>query len=473
MGRMIAVTGEIPGANLFLYTLPADQPFFDQPWLGQWGMYRLLAFGGHAGLVVCRNLITALTWTGLLLAALGRCRDPRMTGGYLLLIAAVTAPIFGVRTQMFAFIPYVCLVASLLAVADGRWSRRWLWGLLPMTALWANVHGTFVLAPVLVALTGGALVVEEWLEEGKIATRRAGWWMGLTLAVATSACLTPFGPDVYVYVVELTFGSDLSSTVSEWRSPDPGEPFGLITLASILGSTLVLGVRRRSVQLYEAVLFGATAYLGLDAIRSLFWWGAIAALIVPRHLRDWLAPADWTASDTGPLLGAAHALAAGGLIIGAVLAQPGWPVFRAASTSLEGYARRSGEGSQLLNYENATELVDRIAARDEPGQIFHAQALGGLIDYKIGAADPHTPRASAFLDQRMALLPERVWDDYFTISQARRGWRQKLESYDVDRLILSPDEQWRLIQEVQVDPGWRLEAVGEAHLLFVRVDVRS
>lgn len=468
MGRMFDATGRIPDSNLFLYTLPVDRPFFDQPWLAQWALYRIVEAWGHAGAIVVRNVVVALTWTILLAASLRRCCDPRFTGGWLLVVAAITGPIFAVRTQMFALVPYVLLTTGLLAVADGTRSRHVLWGLVPLTAVWANLHGTFVLAPVLVGLTGGALLVEAWLEGDGLEGSTMAFWSSLTVAVAASACLTPFGPGVYGYVVDLTFSSNLSATVSEWRPPDVTQPFGMLAVASILGSTCILALRRRSVRLYEAVLFGATAYLGLDAIRSLFWWGAIAALVVPRHLHEWFEPSSWEDAETSRVLGLGHALVVGGLVAAAILAQPGWPVFRAASASLEGYARRSGEGAGLLNYQNATELVEHAANRNGSQRIFHAQAIGGLIGYEIGAARPQHPRAAAFLDQRMALIPTRIWDSYFAISRASEGWQRRLRAHEIDTLILTPEEQWLLIQEVQASPDWRLEAVGEAHLLFVR-----
>ncbi|QDG53194.1 hypothetical protein FIV42_21330 [Persicimonas caeni] len=471
MGKLIAATGGIPTENLFLYTLEADAAFFDQPWLGQWAMYALYEAFGHAGPIVLRNALAATAWAGIVGAALMRCRDPRVVGGLALLTAVVSGPVFGVRTQMFAFVPYVLLVGVLFAVATERLRRPWLLVLVPLTALWANLHGTFMLVPVLAGLTGGSLVVEHWIEERTFDPVQIGWWGGTVLAVSLAAMLNPLGPHIFVYVWELTFVSQVSETVTEWQPPSIDTPMGVVVLLTLTASLVVLALRRKKVRLFEAVLFAATAYLAVSAVRQMFWWGAVMLMVVPRHLSALLSLDPWWEDRTSQAQGVAHAVAAAVLVAAAVASQPGLWLHDVGSELRAGVARRTPPAQGLLKVDSPTRLVSQLAERGYPGTIFHDQASGGYLGFAlgIGPTDARTNQV-AFVDQRMELIPEAVWDEYFQLSRAQQGWREVVERYGIRTMLLSPREQWRLVQVLQGDPAWTLVGVDEAHLLFMRSD---
>ncbi|MFB6263754.1 MAG: hypothetical protein ABEL76_09050, partial [Bradymonadaceae bacterium] len=229
MGRMTAATGTVPSSNLFLYTLPVDAPFLNQPWLGQLALYEVFRTWGHWGPYLLRNLIAGGTWIGLAAAAVDRSPDPRVAGGVLLAVGGLSGIVFGVRTRMFALPLYVATLAVTVAVADGRWSARWLWSLVPVTAVWSNLHGSFALAPALVAAIGGSRVVEEAIA-GELEADLVRTWGGPGAAVALAGMANPHGWRAYEYVVELTFFSAIPSTVSEWQPPDPYQFFGAASL---------------------------------------------------------------------------------------------------------------------------------------------------------------------------------------------------------------------------------------------------
>jgi hypothetical protein len=467
MGKLIAASGDIPAANIFLYTLPVDTPFFNQPWLGQWWMYLAYDSLGHVGPILMRNLLAVLAWVGLVVLALRRCDEPRVVGGFALAIAIVSGPVFGVRTQMFAFIPYVVLVGVLFAVADGRLRRPWLLALVPLVALWANLHGTFMLAAVLTGLCGAAVVVERWLEHREVHMGELGWWAGGTLAVGLAGLANPRGVGIYAYVVDLAFASHVSETVTEWQPPDPFTPFGAIVLVVLGASLLVMAWRRHKVRLFEALLFAATAYLALGAVRQMFWWGAVMLMVVPRHVTGLLDLEPWWKGRTSAVQGIGHAAAALGLIVACLLSQPGLIGHSIGYQFTEGFARRSPPAQGLLSAANPTRLVADLAEHGYAGRIFHDQAVGGMLEFVL-ATEP--AEQVAFVDQRMEMIPESIWGDYFTLSRAYGGWEELVDAYDIGTMMLAVEDQWRLIQRLQVDERWVLVAVDEGHLLFMRAD---
>ncbi|MFU8805888.1 MAG: hypothetical protein ACNA8W_18895, partial [Bradymonadaceae bacterium] len=118
MGRLIAEGPGIAESNLFLYTLAEAESFHNQPWLAQWLMYRVYDWGSHAGLAVLRTAMAAVTWAGLIALALRRSTDPRWVGALAMGLVVVGGQVFGVRTQIFAFLPYLVLVGVLVEIAD-------------------------------------------------------------------------------------------------------------------------------------------------------------------------------------------------------------------------------------------------------------------------------------------------------------------------------------------------------------------
>lgn len=477
MGKLIAWNAEIPTENLFLYTMPADAPFIVQPWLGQWLLYVLMEAGGHAGPIVVRNVVALLTWAGLVGISLGYRPVPRVVGGVGLLAVAVGSPVFAVRTQMFAFLPYVALVAVVLGVAGGRLRQRWLLAPAALSILWANLHGSFVLAAILPGLCGAAIALEDWLESGRIRRAHALGWAGATLLAAGGAMVNPRGAAIYRYVWDLTVTSPVSGSVTEWQPPDVTSAYGVVVLAVFVAMLVILGLRRNQARLYEVVLLCATAYLAMGAVRHMFWWAALLLVIMPGHVAGLMRLKPWWTSPTSAPQGAVHATFAALLLGVMLLSQPGLWLYNTAMTQWVAEARQGGPGRHLLARSNATRLVQGLATAGYPGRIFHSQELGGLLEYVLGTAAQRqdeplvaAARQVAFVDQRMEMIPEAIWDEYFSLSSAEPGWQQRLQRDDIRTLLLSPQEQAGLVAAAGASAGWQLVGVDEAHVLYFRAD---
>src|SRR5690606_19759464 len=119
----------------------------------------------HGLNVGLRNIFLAGSIFSVLWVGLIRGANPRTVGLLGMAFLTVALPGLAVRTQIFAFIPFALLLATMVLVADGKLRFRWLWINLALMALWANTHGSFVLGPVLVLGVTGALVVEGLLAQ--------------------------------------------------------------------------------------------------------------------------------------------------------------------------------------------------------------------------------------------------------------------------------------------------------------------
>ena len=208
------------------------------------------------------------TWTGLLCVETG---------------VAIT-PFLDDRPQV---VSYLLFAGLLLLLSLARRNRKWLWAVPILFALWANLHGSFVLGL-------GVLVLElaaAWLPHriGRISAenRLSAKATLVTLVVsAIATLLNPFGPSVYQIALSVTFNSTIRRLISEWQSPDFHDLVMLAVVAIPLALTVgYLALSKAPLPAAELVLAAALLLMALQAARFLPYfaiaWCALAASCSP------------------------------------------------------------------------------------------------------------------------------------------------------------------------------------------------
>ena len=451
-GRACVQLGAIPTENAFLFTLHAKAPFFDQPWLAELVMYGAQTLAGHSLNVVLLALCLALGLalamdTALRLGAAARA---------LALIALFSVPVLGVgagvRTQMFA---YPCFSAVLRASARGG-------GIDPkrgaamagVAALWANLHGSFVLAPLLMAapLTVSVFRTLRGREPASDLRARS---LGL-LAVTAGTFVNPSGPLVYLYVARLGRAMNVAGTtdVAEWQAPRLSTTAGALFLV-LLGASFVLLLRfHRRIVPEVTWSFVALGFLSLSSQRFEGWW-ALAAPVA-------LAP-------LFPVRDKASQVQHAGVVNAALIATfaavllfslPGLPLFeRVAEAGHLPYPE-----ARVLGRETPLRLGELLHRSGFRGRLFHDQALGGFVEWVL-ARD--APRPVAFVDQRFELTPPELWRDYFTLAEARGDFRALLRRYGIDAVLVHDERSAALVHALSRDPKWLLRARELHYSLFL------
>ena len=269
------------GRELWQHGLPRVDHFMawtdgrawvDQQWLAQALFGGVAAFGGvKAALLLHAALLGSAL--GLALVAARRLGGSARS---VPLVAAVALPaLIGdwvLRAQSIAYVLFALLVW--LLVADARAPSRRVLVALPLLALWANVHGSVVLAAGLVALRGLTL----------LRTDRA---RGAALVVLPWACVfaSPYGLGLVEYYRSLFLNPTLGMVVTEWAATTPSlmtAPFYILGFA-----TVALVARRwRALSAYEHVMLMALLANGLLAVRNMVWFSVGALVVVPALLDD-------------------------------------------------------------------------------------------------------------------------------------------------------------------------------------------
>ncbi len=389
----------IPSVDTWTVTA-AGMPWLDQ----QWGAQLLLALVYRAaswtGLALLRAALVGLT-CGLLLALVRR-RAPRLgaMGATLLVLAAFTvmANALALRPQLFA-IPL--FVLTLLLLADREAHPRRLWAIPLVTVLWANLHGSFPLVLVLLAL---ALVAD-------LVDRRSPRLVGaVTLASVAATLVNPIGLDVWRYVVNVATNPAISSRVSEWRPLSPLEPAGLLLYASVLAVVVLLASRARRggagslawPGLLTLLVFGALAAV---TGRGLAWWPPVALFVVAPLAAE--LPVLRIASSTRPSPLNAWVMVL--LAIAGVGLLPAWRPLGAAGVPL-GTLSYAPQGIAAALRPAVLDRVSITAICGGPSstQIWVPQGWGSWFELA-------RPEYRYEVDSRIELFPAYVWNDYDAI----------------------------------------------------------
>ncbi|HJX52162.1 MAG TPA: tetratricopeptide repeat protein [Polyangia bacterium] len=266
-GEEILRTGHVPGRNLFSFTFP-DQPYLDSAWLfdlATAGLYRL---GGFPAVVAGKTAIVVATFVAAYLLV------RRRNAGRVIAALVLAAAAFCMRERLverphvLSLLGEVAVLSLLPALQDGR-RRAWL--LVPVVALWANLHAGAFVGPSIVALAGLGLAVQGIITPS-LSTRRAVFNHALAAMLCTLALMaTPVGPGIFRY---LTFHADIFAIhpVDEFRPLAWGSDAPLAiyagALALSLGLCAVLHVRPRLRDLLPvvglAVLAGRHVRFGAD-----------------------------------------------------------------------------------------------------------------------------------------------------------------------------------------------------------------
>lgn len=469
-GRAIVEDGRLLNHDIFTCTV-AGQPFQDVNWLSQVIYFQLFDAGGLALVRVVNAALVALT----LLWLVAICR--RASGSLPVALGVGVAVFFGlwdvltIRPQTFSLLLFVAMY-DLLERSE---RRPWLLALPTLLmALWPNLHGAFP--------AGLMLIGCWWLAAGwtawRLRTRESlDHLRPLTACFMVSTLATlanPYGWGIYFYVGQ-TSNLAAARGIDEWLPPGFDTMIGLAFYASLAilvgivmacrmqggqlasGSPLNTGSSSQHdeegnwVSTRELLLIGCFGFLAVGSVRMVAWWLiAIAPMLASRIVILW--PNAKSATQFAPNRGAAFSVV--GLLLAMVLSVP---------------------GLQRFNPLLALRFVDATTIQMDEAQLILGRELGQAHvfarfewgEYLTWAAHP---RFKVFMDGRIEIYPNDVWQDYAAVTCGQPGWAGILDDHHIDALLLDAQYHRRtgLLDQVERSAHWqKRHQVGDV-LVFVR-----
>jgi hypothetical protein len=326
-------------------------------------------------------------------------------------------------------------------------------------AVWANIHGSFVLGPILggVFLLGGCL--EKWSRREPPIDRAVLVLGGITALSGLAMLLTPYGVTSLLYVFRLSSNPIIRDFVTEWEPTTVNSWYGVLCLGSfLLVFALAYATRAyRRLAPTEALLLLAFGYLGAASVRGIIWWGLAMAPILALQLAavpslqalDAASARRRVPRGAGPLNAVAITVA-GLAMVGSL------PWLKPANPLLPPDKR------SLVSQETPVAMAAFLARLPEGARIFNYQGWGGYFDWALW------PRQRAFVDGRIEVHPRDVWMDYLYVSFGHANWERTLEQYGSTHLALSRLHQPDLIALVRQSPGWALLYEDQLGAVFTR-----
>ncbi len=383
---------------------------------------------GLRGLSLFRSLGVTTLLTCLAVQAFRRTSSGR---ALLVTLLAVFATVggWGERPQLLSFlllVPAAQLVRS--AVTHG--GRR-VWWLVPLTFLWANLHGLWFLAPALITLG----VVGALTQPGRELTRHRDALRLLSVAGACvlAAGLTPNGPRLLAQPLRV---NGYGQFVSEWGPPDIHSVFGLAFFLMI-GTLLVAyarSPRKQDAHTVAQVLFAVV--LGLLYIRTI----APAAVLLTPLLADALRP------DTLPRPRAlAPAFVRSALAVLLALGVGGAAVVLTQVPDLPPAAPVAATKALLAAVPGEQRVLDEYA-------------IGGWLLL-------FAPTARPAIDGRAEVYPLSYVGDYISALKMSGDWRAVIEPLRANSALLHPDTP--LVNGLRDQLDWRVVYEDDTWLVLV------
>src|SRR5436309_2306070 len=186
IGQWIVEHGAVPTTDVYSFTM-RGQPWISTQWLAQVAYAEVFAVAGWTGPVVLAALCIAATFA-LFTRYLAKHLSESTTLVFVAAALALTASHLLARPHVLALPVMMAWVGGLVQAADRRGVPAW-WPL-PLMALWANLHGGFVLGLALVApIALDAVLNAGVLQRKSLALR----WAGFAVAAIAASCVTPYG----------------------------------------------------------------------------------------------------------------------------------------------------------------------------------------------------------------------------------------------------------------------------------------
>ena len=444
----------IPAVDSWTFTA-SGLAWFDQQWGAQVVLNQVYAVVGWTGLVILRATLVGLI-SGLILLAI-RLRAPGMrprTAALMALAAfVVVSPALALRPQLLAMALFTLTLALLAA---RRSHRRAIWSIPVIVVVWANLHGSFILAP---ALVGIALI--DGIGDRDVAgstDTRAGARQMLIVLVATVAAtaVTPFGWRVWEYALEIARNAKITAQISEWQPPRFTDVPGLLFWGSVALTTLAvvrLAMRERRVRPQALVAVIGFALLGGLASRGVAWWPGVAVITVAGLWSDGrLAESVVHApARAGSPLNVAVATL---LVLAGIASLPVWRSVDPGTGAPDGVLIEAPSG--------ITSELRLIATRED--NVWNPQVWGSWLEFAV-------PGPRYALDSRIEVFPAQVWSDSALVSSGEDGWSQVLDAREVT-IVITDNGDPRLAARLRLSAGWAMAYADDNGAIWVHLDRR-
>jgi hypothetical protein len=457
-GRFIHRTGSLPATEP-LMPLSEGVAFVGTAWLSQvLGFVTMNSFGAvgiqflyAAGVTLCAALLAWRVWL--------RSRSAPfvlLAMGLFLWVGWQHLAI--VRPQLAGL---ACFVTLFVLLTARRWSRA-NWIIVPVLfALWANLHGSFLVGLAML----GAFCIGRGCDvlrrtdrfAAVIGDRESRRFLLLTELAAVAVLVNPYGIGLYSSIFAVSGNLNLTDIV-EWEPMTLRLKHGQAAAIVSLVLVMLYRVSPRRVRVAEILLLAGLGAAACWTSRMIIWWAPVAAYFVALH-----GSASWkrAARKKPPsvnllrphLLWTCISLSVVALVVSAKFCEP----------ALRGQGGRENLNRSRLSADTPVRAVKHLREFPPTGQVFNSYELG---DYLLWAGPPRVP---VFVASHAHLVPREVWQSYMQVMNLSINWDDALARFGVNTILIEKERRRGLVSRLRADDNWQMTYEDDLAVVFRRV----
>ena len=448
-GEYILANHRVPAQDLFSFSKPG-QPWFAWEWLTDVLFAELFRTGGLKAIVLFSGIMIALFATVLLRYAVWRGANGLLAACVCLFAVGGSSMHFLARPHLFTLL---LLPACLwLVEADRRQNTAWIWWLIPITMVWANLHGGFLVFLVCLALLAIGSAVEAMLGRPRwpAVTRYATLLAGCSAATLVN----PYGIGLHVHILSYLRADWIKDLVQEFQAPTFRSE-GQFQFEVLLVAGLVLtGLLLRKQRITEGLWLLFLAHSSLTSVRHAPLYAAVAAPLLASELSLWWKTLAAEAKKSSVLsilqqLGEDLTSSFGRTSI--------WPVVVLVALAFIDAPIKWPSDFPAEAFPVA--MVHENAKVLESGRLLTTDQWGDYIIYTF------YPRQKVYVDGRSDFYGESLGTEYLHLLQGAYDWRIILNRWGFDVALLPVN--WPLAQMMKTDPSWQV-IKDDSHVILFR-----
>jgi len=433
-----------------IYTDPFSHTLLGERWINHsWGS-QIVLYGMHQVLGD-----TGLALYTAVLATLGTMfLFPVMSGNiyikaFLLCLVAASASVFwSARPQMFSFL-LSTITIYLLYNAKQNGKTRALWAIVPMMALWGNLHAGYTIGFIFI----GAFIVGEafnaFFTTGSetLGMKGVRQLVIITVLAALALLINPYGMDTWRVPFE-TVGLDvLRQYIQEWNSPNfqRRETWGFI--AMILLTLWGAWTSTTRFDWTNFFMFGGTLFLALLYGRNIAVFAVAVAPTMSLFVHNALEQRGWVIVPRRPT---PRTVRLNLFLVGVVWFGVAVYVLGAVWSPIA--VKQAQERFLPVNVANF------IRETQPTGNMFNSYNWGGYLMFAL-------PEYPVFVDGRTDLYGEFVREWLF-ITNATTDVEADLDKYGIGFVVI--EKGISLDYALRVSPLWEEVYRDEMAVVFTR-----
>lgn len=451
-GEYILATHHIPTHDLFSFSRPGAV-WYAWEWLADVVFALLQSWAGLKGLVLFTAALLTTVFTLVMRQALQRGANSLIA--LALVLTAINASYIHLLARPHIFTLLFLMVSMILIADDRRQRHARIWLLAPLTALWVNLHGGFLLLFPLLGLLVIGCAAEAYLDRAGRARRISDSlrYAALGLLCGLASLINPQGIKLHVHILQILQAKWLLDLVSEFKSPTfHSGPDAFLLLLFLALATVGFLVRKGKIT--EALWLIFLAYCALVSIRHIPIFALLAAPILSVEVSSWWE--GWThGRSPKSALRIINDLAAqirtnfAGVTLWA-------PIFLVA-VALAGGLHWPTDISPI---QCPIGMIHRHADDIAAARILTVDQWADYLIYH------YYPRQRVFIDGRSDFYGEQMAHEYLKMSGGQSNWKNTFDKYRFD-MVLCPID-WPLASLLRYQPDWRVVDDDGKTMLFER-----